>query len=448
MKRTLIFVFVFAIGSLFLSAMSSKPTAETAQKTESAVVFITGDELGVLQPCGCTSGQFGGLDRRATVLKSVPESKRMVIGAGAIVEGDSEQDLIKFNIIIHAYGMLNYDLVNLSAKDIENVTNTGRTDMIGQIFNVISSQGGDLNMPATFTKKLSLKGKSISVTVGTFNSENQSIEQINGLFPCQEPLESVNILFVNNCDANTIESIAQADVHINCLICPADSEEPGKIVVDSNNPNLPELIISCGRFGEYVSRIDITSHPKSNKLKVGFSAIPLTEDLHRDQALVEWYKTYQQLVKDAGLLEKMPRFPLPNGLEYTGSKSCKICHEYEYAAWSKKVHANAYATLEKVGSQYDPECVVCHVVGLEYESGFVSEKQTVHLKNVGCENCHGPGSEHNRSLGEALTRDPKSQCVDCHTPDHSGEYAEKEKIYFQKIIHWVEPNTVDNVKSK
>ena len=43
---------------------------------------------------------------------------------------------------------------------------------------------------------------------------------------------------------------------------------------------------------------------------------------------------------------------------------------------------------------FDPECVVCHSVGFEYQSGFVDEKKTPLLKHVGCENCHGPGSGH------------------------------------------------------
>ena len=158
------------------------------------------------------------------------------------------------------------------------------------------------------------------------------------------------------------------------------------------------------------------------------------------------YKTYQRLVKEDNLLEEYPRFILPGGLEYAGSESCKQCHEYEYEQWSKKVHAHAYATLEKVGSQFDPECVICHVVGLKYESGFVSEQETSHLKNVGCENCHGPGSEHNVTLGKAKTTEPKSMCLDCHTPETSGEYAGNEQLYLEKIVHWKEPNLPADVK--
>ena len=134
-------------------------------------------------------------------------------------------------------------------------------------------------------------------------------------------------------------------------------------------------------------------------------------------------------------------------LEYTGSKSCRqSCHEYEYDKWSQLSHANAYATLEQVGSLLDPECVSCHVVGMEYESGFVSEQKSSHMKNVGCENCHGPGSEHIIAEGYTALTGPKSGCIDCHTPEHSGKYAGNEGDFLEEIVHWREPSTGGSVK--
>jgi hypothetical protein len=137
---------------------------------------------------------------------------------------------------------------------------------------------------------------------------------------------------------------------------------------------------------------------------------------------------------------------LPSGVTYEGSKSCKQCHEYEYKIWSKKAHAQAYKSLVEVGSQYDPECVVCHVVGMDYEGGYVSEAKTSHLKDVGCENCHGPGSEHNRTEGLTKTTEPKSDCIFCHTPEKSAGYAGHEEEYLEKIRHWKELKTTSDVQ--
>jgi nitrate/TMAO reductase-like tetraheme cytochrome c subunit len=424
--------------------MSAKPSVKSAPKADVLTVLLTGNELGALKPCGCSGGQLGGLDRRAAIFNSVPASKRLIIDTGSFVKTAGEQDIIKFNIIIQAYNLLGYDLVNLTEEDIETGATLGLLNGIDSLFNVISSNTAvDVNLPRKFTKDFQLKEKTVAVTVAAFDVELSPIKQINELFAGRDNLQAVNILILNRCDAEIISSISKMAPGVDCLICPSESDEPMTI----SRPNQKPLVFSVGQLGKYVCKLQITSASESDKPVLSFSPVKVTEDLLPAKPLIELYKDYQQFVKDANLLEKYPRFTLPNGLKYEGSKSCKHCHEYEYEKWSGKKHAHAYATLEEVDSQFDPECVGCHVVGMEYESGFVSEeKSNEDLRNVGCESCHGPGSEHNRTSGKAKTTLPWSDCTDCHTPERSPDYAEQELNYFEKIIHWKEPNTTDSVK--
>jgi len=441
------------IGVLFLTGLmlvascvpdkQPKPPAKPVERADGFVVFLTGSELGALKPCGCSGGQLGGLDRRWAVLNSVPRQRRLIVDTGSLVESDSEQDLIKFNIIIQAFGLLDYDVVNLTEKDLEIAENLGLLDRIGLVFNVISAHlPTDVDLPVKFTKQLALKDKTVTVTIAAFDAQSSRIEQIGELFPTHTGEQVINILILNHCDPTIVDSVAEKAPIVDCLVCPSDSDEP-RVIGDSNEK---PLVFSVGRFGRYICKLHVTDTKDQDRLELSFHAIPIGEDLKQGASLVRLYKDYQQLVKEAHLLEKYPRFVLPNGLKYVGSKSCKSCHEYEYQTWSEKGHAHAYATLEKVGSRYDPECILCHVVGIEYESGFISEEKTSHLKDVGCENCHGPGSEHVRTLGVVQTTKPKSSCLDCHTPETSGEYAGNEQLYLEKIRHWREPNTTDNVK--
>jgi len=441
------------IGVLFLTGLmlaascipdrQPKPPAKPVERADGFVVFLTGSELGALKPCGCSGGQLGGLDRRWAVLNSVPRQRKLIVDIGSLVESDSEQDLIKFNIIIQAFGLLDYDVVNLTEKDIEIAKTLGLLDRLGLVFNVISAhRSTDVDLPVKFTKQLALKDKTVTITIAAFDAKSSRIEQIEKLFPPQADVQTVNILILNHCDPTIVDSVAEKAPIVDCLVCPSDSDEPRVI----GDPNKKPLVFSVGRFGRYICKLDVTDTKDKNRLELSFHAIPIGEDLKQGPSLVRLYKDYQQLVKEANLLEKYPRFVLPNDLKYVGSKSCKPCHQYEYQQWSEKAHARAYATLEKVGSQYDPECIICHVVGMEYESGFISEQKTAHLKDVGCENCHGPGSEHVRTLGKAKTTQPKSSCLDCHTPEKSSEYAGNEQRYLEKIRHWREPNTADNVK--
>jgi len=369
----------------------------------------------------------------------------MIVDTGSFVTSDSEQDEIKFSVIIEALDLLDYDLVNLTEKDIEMARNLGLLDSLSSVFSIVSSQrGADVNVPAKFTKKLSLGKSTVAVTVVAFDANSTPIKQLKELFAPHPGLKTANILILNSCDAAIVNSIAEMRI-VDCLVCPAEVDEAGII----GDPNKSPLVVSVGRYGRYVGRLQIEAGEAEDKLKFSFSAIPVVEDLRQEASLLELYKDYQQFVKDANLLERQPRYILPNGLEYTGSESCRLCHKDEHEKWSTSRHAHAYATLEKFGSQHDPECIVCHVVGFEYEGGFVSEEKRGHLKDVGCENCHGPGSEHIKSLGSEKTAGPKSVCTDCHTPETSGRYLGNERHYLEEIIHWGdwgEPNAAGSVK--
>jgi len=444
-RRFLVCSSVLVAASCALS-MSARPRVRRADKTDVITVFVTGNELGALKPCGCSGGQLGGLDRRGTVLDAVSASKRMTVDTGSFVQGDGEQDLIKFDILMEAYNRLDYDAVNLTEKDVDIAANRGLFDGGGLNFSLISPHAaGDANLSSAFTKQLKLTGTDVAVTVASFDAAAAPPEQAAELFANRPGAETANILILNTCDANVINSISRLDI-ADCLICPSESDEPQLL----SKPNIRPLVISVGRYGKYLAQLQISPGDVGSRLNLSFSYVPVTEDLKPQDSLVELYKAYQQFVKHAGLLEKNPRLPLPNGLEYVGSESCKSCHvdshSYAYEKWSTKRHAHAYATLEDVGSQYDPECIGCHVVGYEYESGYVSEEKTPGLKNVGCENCHGPGSKHISSLGREKTTFPMSDCTDCHTPEHSAGYGEDPQGYFEKIVHWREQNTPGNVK--
>ena len=455
--RILVGAGVKLAGTLFLTGLtigiSCAPTAprtapgsqKPAARTETLTVFFTGSTLGALKPCGCSGGQLGGLERRRAIFGTVPRQRRLVVDTGSFVKSDGEQDLIKYNIIVQALQLLNYDVASLSEKDVEIGRNLDLLDGAALGVHLIGPSYGaaDVNLPAKFTRELALQGKAVVVTIAAFDAQAASLEQVRELFTPRAGAQSLNILILSQCDAATVESIAAAiPPFVDCLVCPAQSDEPMVLSDQGKKP----LVFSMGRFGRHISRLQVASAPARDGLKLSFEVIPVSEDLPPDAALVSLYKDYQQVVKGSNLLEKYPRFALPNNLEYVGSLSCKPCHDSEYKKWQETGHSKAYATLEQVGSQADPECIACHVIGMEYQSGFVSLEKTGDLKDVGCENCHGPGSEHIRTAGTAKSTEPKSACTNCHTPEHSGEYAGNERAFLEKIIHWKEPNTAGHVK--
>ncbi|MHC4418510.1 MAG: hypothetical protein ACYSU6_07980, partial [Planctomycetota bacterium] len=105
------------------------------KQCDGIAVFLTGSELGTLKPCGCSGGQLGGLERRWAIFNSVSATERLIVDTGGFVDGESEQDLIKFNIIIEAFGLLGYDLVNLRENDAEIAESEGLLEGISSVLN-------------------------------------------------------------------------------------------------------------------------------------------------------------------------------------------------------------------------------------------------------------------------------------------------------------------------
>lgn len=454
-------IWIYCVVLISLSCVSKQQTessrhemehTDAGDKSYTITVFLTGYELGALKPCGCSGGQLGGLDRRTAVFDTVPEVQRLIIDTGSLVKSESEQDLIKFNIIIQAFDLLGYDLIHFNQHDLEIISNNfGSLDGYKSIMNIIAQSGPTgLDAPVKFTQRFQLHEKIIDVTVATVDVNSTPVEFIKELYTSDTDFESepadysVNILILNHCDMKLIESIAKNAPSVDCLICPSDSDEPHIAGGLNNRP----LAFSIGRKGRYITKLEIDTSQMDNRPKLSFQTEKVTEDLKQDEALVNLYKDYQKIVKDRNLLENYPRFTLPDGLHYAGSESCNICHQYAYIEWMGKPHANAFATLEEVGSQYDPECVKCHVVGMEYESGFISESKTPLMKDVGCEVCHGPGSKHNAYPNEINMpiAEPNSVCIECHTPEHSDDYAGHEEEKLLLIQHWPEPNDLSDVK--
>lgn len=92
-----------------------------------------------------------------------------------------------------------------------------------------------------------------------------------------------------------------------------------------------------------------------------------------------------------------------------GNKKCFPCHIKEFKSWQETKMSKAYDLLKpgerakaKKQAGLDPdkdytgdaECLKCHVTGWGRPGGFVSFAETPLLVGVGCESCHGAGSEY------------------------------------------------------
>ncbi len=142
--------------------------------------------------------------------------------------------------------------------------------------------------------------------------------------------------------------------------------------------------------------------------------------------------------------------------EYVGSKKCKMCHLVQHKSWAKTRMGNAFQTLKPgkgaeakersgldVHKDYtkDESCLKCHTTGYGKPGGYAipdpKDRKAVRkardLENVGCESCHGPGSEYVKIFEEidkskrryrveelyaaGLRKIEEATCLECHTED-------------------------------
>jgi hypothetical protein len=158
------------------------------------------------------------------------------------------------------------------------------------------------------------------------------------------------------------------------------------------------------------------------------------------------------------LLAKLgaPRDVLPTNADYVGSDACRSCHESEHATWAASPHAQAVATLSRAGKSDNADCLKCHTTGYGRPGGFPAEAAAEShgdLARVGCESCHGPGSEHVRDgsakIGNIVSLADKCDscvilqiCGGCHDDanDPGFEFEVLDKIEAQRH-GTIEPGT-------
>jgi YVTN family beta-propeller protein len=145
--------------------------------------------------------------------------------------------------------------------------------------------------------------------------------------------------------------------------------------------------------------------------------------------------------------------------KYIGVFTCAACHKgpmmgYQFSKWRMSAHARAYAVLatpeaytiaRKQGLKGEPQtntaCLKCHTTAYHQPTEGVIEFYSLY-EGVGCEACHGVGSNY---YPEAIMRDRRAAkaaglkevtrqtCLGCHENSHNKPFAFDEAV--KKIAH-------------
>ncbi|WP_154673647.1 multiheme c-type cytochrome [Singulisphaera acidiphila] len=458
-----------------------------------AALLISGEQDGYLEPCGCTSGQLGGLRRRYDLIRHIRETDQWplaLVDLGSLVKdpagarGGPEQVKIKFSVALKALEMLKYDAFALSAEDLK----VGVGESLGQIINLAEkprvvvanvkpAEGFDQNIRPSVKTKVGPMTIGITAILDPDALNKLKDDEKDALLPTilspEAALPGVLADLENDTDTQVLlvqgppelaKSLAAKFPGFDIVVATSDSDP------DADPERLnggKTILVKVGTKGKYVGVVGLYNDPKQ---KYRFQRVPLNSRYNGDagpmRKLIE--DDFQEMLKQAGVVENFPRRNFVGGAPgatFVGAETCKTCHPGTYAKWAATKHAHAFEDIvtdpkgDRSDHQFDAECISCHTTGFEYNSGWKSAAATPYLKGNQCENCHGPASKHveepdNQEFRKLIARtaagaDKAGLCYRCHDEDNSPKF--NFQTYWGQIAHskldqYTDPKVHEGIK--
>jgi len=375
-------------------------------------LIIGGNTAGYLSPCGCTKPMAGGIRRRATKTEELAEKASFIIETGPIVGAPGRQSEIKAETLAESLKAMKVDVLALSSKDL----------VLGDPGIAAVERLSNTTVLGTENSGVFVGARCAVLSDGI----NPAFTQLNAISRAKELVQSaresaVPAIYVTNFDRDVAIQIAEAVPQLDVIVYSSKSSpRTGEDRIGKT------WLLTPGPQGQYVTSIIFTGE--------GFESPvvnSLGPDVHDHPDVSRYFDRYLDRVRSEKLVEMMPKV---SDAVYAGTEACRSCHENEYKIWKESKHAQAFATLEADKHDADPDCVSCHVVGVESTNGFIAKERTPQFIDVGCESCHGAGEKHVLKPKESkLPTVGAEACAKCHNLQHSPTF--DFALYWAKIKH-------------
>jgi hypothetical protein len=403
------------------------------EKPEAALV-LTAQQHGYILPCGCSRPQVGGLERRYNFIQTLKARGWPVlpVDLGDVAQRHGPQNLpnvqglIKYRYSLEAMKQIGYlgvgvgeyeaqlPLVEALAEFFLNNEKQPPFALAANVRNKDDLVPGTLHdwkvaTPEGSRLKVGVLGAIGPTVEGLIKDPKIKLAPNNKLLPGlvaemrKNESPDLSVLLYQGSLAEA-KVLAENMKDFNVILCLSVEEEPSELPTMVGGT----MVVAVGHKGKYVGVVGVF-RGKNGKPALRYQLVSMSEEFltpesqEKDHPIQKLMEDYTRELKSSNYLGKytQTRHPIqidyPNAT-YVGSEKCKSCHKEAFAVWQKTPHSHAHDTLVKAEKpslrQFDGECIVCHVVGFGYKTGFTSEEATPKLKHVGCESCHGPGSAH------------------------------------------------------
>ena len=413
------------------------------------VLVLSAEEHGYLLPCGCSRPQKGGDERRYNFLQILRDKGWPIVALdlGDIAQAKAPVDVLtnlqqipKYKVAMSARKAMDYTAVGLGPIEASNLFQIyGAYPLQEKKPPVIAAnlRDRDKEYPEGFVDwvETTPPGSTLKVGVtsimGAYQSDQLAKSNsvrfdfggavLKALKPKAAKVDFRVLLYEGYTDrgnAGKAEAIACAKMLPEYPVVVAlnemtNDEPPGTPIKVEHEGGGSSIVVTLGHKCKYVGVVGVFKTGNKNApydlryqmVEMGEEYITPPEE-EKDHPILKLMEDYTLELKNGDYLTKYAQkkhplqavHPGKKQPEFVGSDACKGCHAGAFKIWEKSTHSNAYKSLVDAkrpsNRQFDPECIVCHTVGFGYESGFFDADKAKQLRNVGCENCHGPGSEH------------------------------------------------------
>jgi len=408
-------------------------------------VFFTCDTIGRLEPCGCFTGQHGGLTRLRTWLELNPTpGPALKVDVGGALAGPHDYDLIQYRYLARAYQSMGYAALNVggreamvAAADLTNIAAASPVPLISA--SVVDAATRQPLLPAY--RIVEAGGKRIGI-LGVVSprsvpvpGEGLAVLALNEAVDRQLPALAAKtdlVILLAFADENELRRLAR-DYFEFALILGGDVPGPTQDLIREND----SIILFTTNQARTVGSLTATlgGGKRTKMLDPKYDIQLLWDRIPQHADLRAMVREYRAEIRHTKLAADDPNTIDPDAIpgvtataRYVGSAACKECHPLAFKAWAKTPHASAFKSLVKPGADADPHCVGCHTIGFGKPGGYLRAYGDTQLTDVGCESCHGPASEH---VDRYLHRKPNQfkfrplgagDCITCHYGEFSRPF--------------------------
>ncbi len=397
---------LFALLLGLLGGCTKQPGVPVA---EDLTILFTCDTHGRLVPCGCFTGQYGGLTRLKTVLDTDSATNSVRVDIGDAIQGTQDFEVIQYRYLLRAYALMRYDALNLGhreaqlpAAELRRLIKESPVPILGA--NLVDRQTGK---PLGEPYRILQRGASRIALVGVLDprgladtlGEGLAVEKMESTLARLLPglrTQADLIVLLAFTDESTLAALAREFYELDVILGGKVSQPSQKLERENRSVILHvtnEARVLGTLKGRLAGRARLTDVTHSIQL--------LYDHIPEHPAVVALASEYRDEIRRTRLAVDDParlqadRIPgVRAATAYAGSAACAECHKLAASQWSKTGHAEAFATLAARKADADPNCIACHVVGFGAPSGYRREFAGRQLADVGCESCHGAGSLH------------------------------------------------------